>query len=156
MWRVAPVQVPGSNMQASERTNEPTNERTYVRTVDTSANNTAAGPTNLDLTALTPFPALMTHRAVQLGFRANGNEILRAVKPLNPGSTLTSTDAWITRMYNSLSLFLPLSSLSLSFSCAIKRTAIFRTMIHLDAMFVARSVDRREVVDSEQRDGRTM
>lgn len=27
-----------------------------------------------DLTALTPFPALMTHRAAQLGFRANGTK----------------------------------------------------------------------------------
>lgn len=44
------------------------------RTVGTSANNIAAGPTAPDLTALTPFPALMTHRAAQLGFRANGTK----------------------------------------------------------------------------------
>lgn len=48
-------------------------------------------PTDPDLTALTPFPALMTHRAVQLGFRANGTKS-SARDLLNPGSTLMLED----------------------------------------------------------------
>lgn len=48
-------------------------------------------PTDPDLTPLTPFPALMTHRAAQLGFRANGTKS-SARDPLNPGSTLMLTN----------------------------------------------------------------
>lgn len=65
--RRAPVQVyPGICDLPTDRPNE--------RTVGTSANNIVVEPTDPDLTALTPFPALMMHRAAQLGFRANGTK----------------------------------------------------------------------------------
>lgn len=48
-----------------------------------SANNVAAGRTVLNLTPLTPFRALMTHRAVQLGLRPNRGEIRARISAEN-------------------------------------------------------------------------
>jgi len=78
-------------------------DRMNERTAGTSANNIAAGPTDPDLTALTPFPALMTHRAAQLSFRANGTKS-SAWDPLNPGSTLMLADTQPGRTITSLAL----------------------------------------------------
>lgn len=93
------------------------NERTNERMAGTSANNIVAGPTDPDLTALTPFPALMTHRAAQLGFRANGTK---------SSARMGSTESRINPYVGGHAAGRTITSLAL----AIKRCDFLGTMIH--------------------------